>query len=56
MPQNRGKPPPVALCDIRFRNGHVIRSTKPSKWRWDLGNPKYPKDWDFDIVQWKEVG
>ena len=55
VPKNAGTAPAVERADIRFRNGHVVRGTEPSKWRWTLGDRRYPPKWDFDIVDWQPV-
>lgn len=58
MPNNKGKAPRVARCDIRFRNGDVERNTEPRLWRWSLDDPAFPIDCEWDIVSWQkpEVG
>lgn len=38
------------LCDIRYRNGIVVRCIDPRKYRWKQW-PTGPHGWD--IVQWK---
>lgn len=50
MPPNPGHAPALPLVDIKFRGGHIRRSTDPAKWRW--------KAWgsgesDFDIVHYQ---
>lgn len=48
--KNNGEKPPVAVCDIRFRNGEIRRAIDTQKWRWK------PWEWgesDFDIVDWQ---
>jgi len=50
MPSNRGFPPKAEFVDLKLRNGHIVRSVEPKKWRWR------PWDWgesDWDIVEWK---
>lgn len=53
MPSNNGRKPAVDTCDIKLRNGMVIRDVDPSQWRW--------KEWPegphaFDIVQYQPAG
>lgn len=49
MPENKGRMPPFERVDIILRNGMILRSIDPTKWRW--------KPWgfesDFDIVKWQ---
>lgn len=53
MPANKGRKPPLEVCDIKLRNGMVIRGINTADWRW--------KEWPegphaFDIVQYQPVG
>lgn len=53
MPANNGRRPSLDVCDIKLRNGMVIREINPQNWRW--------KEWpegphDYDIVQYQPAG
>lgn len=49
---NTGSPPRCERCDIRLRNGWIIRNVTPSAYRW--------KPWPWgesggDVVDWREA-
>jgi hypothetical protein len=53
MPHNNGSPPPHELVDLRFRCGSVRRREDPKRWRWSIGDSRFPPDWAYDIVEWQ---
>ncbi|WP_341210732.1 hypothetical protein [Sphingomonas paucimobilis] len=53
MPKNSGTPPPFETVDICFRNKVVVRGISPKRYRWSIGSPDYPPDYDFDIIDWQ---
>ena len=48
--RNHGTAPLCDLVDLRFRNGDVARSVKPSSYRWSIGDCAYPANYAFDII------
>lgn len=51
--RNHGTAPFCDLVDLRFRNGDVARSVKPSSYRWSIGDPAYPANYAFDVIDWQ---
>lgn len=51
--RNHGTAPLCDLVDIRFRNGAVARSVKPSAYRWTVDDPAYPPAYAFEILEWQ---
>jgi hypothetical protein len=52
VPENRGHPPKVERCDIRFRNGTIARGVDPTKYRWK-DDPRFPPESAGDIIAWR---
>lgn len=58
MPRNNGEQPTAELVDLKFRNGHIVRSTPPEKWRWESWAQRGRPDLDphpFDIEMFNIV-
>jgi hypothetical protein len=55
MPANIGQQPDAEAVDIRFRNGVVKRGVDPRKYRWTIGDRRYPPDYAYDIVKWQSL-
>lgn len=51
--RNHGTAPLCELVDVRFRNGTVARGIKPSSYRWQINDPNFPINYDYDIVEWQ---
>jgi len=50
--RNTGKQPPHELVDVKYRCGVVTRGIKPEHRRWKP-DPKFPPEWEWDIVDWQ---
>jgi hypothetical protein len=53
MPANPGHPPPVELCDVKFRNNTIARSVDPKKYRWTINDPRFPIGTGGEIISWQ---
>jgi hypothetical protein len=53
MPRNEGISPPLAIVDIRYRGGIVVRGVDPATRRWTLNDPAFGADYAFDIAHWQ---
>ena len=51
--RSEGEKPNCELVDITFRNGQVARGVDPGKYRWSIGDARYPRDYGFDIVAYQ---
>ena len=53
--RNTGKEPDVPRCDIRYRNGQVVRGVSPASRRWTLDDPRFGVGYEFDVVEWQRA-
>lgn len=53
MPRNEGIVPPLAVVDIRYRGGMVVRGVVPATRRWTINDPAFGPDYPFDIAHWQ---
>lgn len=51
--RNDGERPLCELADLKFRNGQIVRAVDPRKYRWSIGDHRYPPDYGFDIVAYQ---
>ena len=54
--RNDGTKPDFERVDIRFRGGHVARNVDPAKYRWTIGDDRFPPAYAFDIASYQPAG